>query len=401
MRGNMRFGWIFAISFFVALFVAATLYLAKNNSSPIERSNPELEKKLSEPKTPTSISTRLLVGGDVFWGRQTEIWANESAEPIKFPFQGLNTFEREKYDAWIGTMECPITSTAVPFERQKNELKFNCLPEYLEEAKKWFNAFNTASNHTDNMQEVDGFDQTLKNLEKHDIQHFGHFDAGVNDEICEVLSFPARAEPVDNENQNSDVYLPVAFCGYNNVYRLPTEQELDAITPYSKQFFTIATPQQGEEYKPAADELKIEYFRKMVDKGADSIIGGQPHWVQNTEVYKEKLIVYSVGNFMFDQRWSPDVMRGIGVDITLTAVYDENVQAWLDIAEQCKNHNDSCLEKAKNKGLEKIGFRVKYDIVAVDATGRFSVKGDKQLLDALKQRANWASTSANLQKSSP
>lgn len=398
MRGRMRLKWVFSVTLLVTLFAVGLAFSARSDLQPIDRSNPNLVQQKPETNPPEVISTRLLIVGDTFWGRQTEVWSNGSPEPTQFPFQGLNTFEREKYDAWIGTMECPITPTPVDFERQKNELKFNCLPEYLEEAKKWFSAFNTASNHTDNMQEVDGFNQTLTNLEKHGIQHFGHFDAGVNDEICEIISVPARAEPLGDSEAENSINLPIGFCGYNNVYRLPTERELDAITPISEYFFTIATPQQGEEYKPSADSLKTEYFRKMIDKGADSIVGGQPHWVQNSEVYKNKLIAYSVGNFMFDQRWNPELMRGIGIDITLSAKFDDNLKAWLEISNECKNHNDSCLEKAQAKQLKKIDYEIKYELVAVDATNKFSAKGSDELLASLKERTNWTTSMNSLKQ---
>ncbi len=39
----------------------------------------------------------------------------------------------------------------------------------------------------------------------------------------------------------------------------------------------------------------------FIDAGADLIIGAHPHVVQPFEVYNGKLIVYSLGNFMFDQ----------------------------------------------------------------------------------------------------
>ncbi len=38
----------------------------------------------------------------------------------------------------------------------------------------------------------------------------------------------------------------------------------------------------------------------MIDAGADLVIGGHPHVTQGAEYYQGKLIVYSLGNFVFD-----------------------------------------------------------------------------------------------------
>ena len=38
----------------------------------------------------------------------------------------------------------------------------------------------------------------------------------------------------------------------------------------------------------------------MIDSGADIVIGGHPHVTEGAEYYRGKLIVYSLGNFVFD-----------------------------------------------------------------------------------------------------
>jgi poly-gamma-glutamate synthesis protein (capsule biosynthesis protein) len=38
----------------------------------------------------------------------------------------------------------------------------------------------------------------------------------------------------------------------------------------------------------------------MIDAGADVIVGGHPHITQGAEYYNGHLIVYSLGNFVFD-----------------------------------------------------------------------------------------------------
>lgn len=52
-------------------------------------------------------------------------------------------------------------------------------------------------------------------------------------------------------------------------------------------------------------DIGSEYFgratREAVDAGADLVIGHHPHVVQGFEIYKDTLIAYSLGNFVFDQ----------------------------------------------------------------------------------------------------
>jgi len=70
----------------------------------------------------------------------------------------------------------------------------------------------------------------------------------------------------------------------------------------------------GQEYtylpRPAG-ENPVSLGRFAVDSGADLVIGNHPHWVQGMELYQGKPIVYSHGNFVFDQMWSQETREGM------------------------------------------------------------------------------------------
>lgn len=55
----------------------------------------------------------------------------------------------------------------------------------------------------------------------------------------------------------------------------------------------------GEELKTNPKEYQINTAHKAIDYGADIILGHHPHVLQGIEIYKNKLIVYSFGNFIF------------------------------------------------------------------------------------------------------
>jgi poly-gamma-glutamate synthesis protein (capsule biosynthesis protein) len=56
----------------------------------------------------------------------------------------------------------------------------------------------------------------------------------------------------------------------------------------------------GWEHDTLASDRQRQLARLMIDAGADAVVGGHPHVIQNTEDYRGKPIIYSLGNFVFD-----------------------------------------------------------------------------------------------------
>lgn len=80
----------------------------------------------------------------------------------------------------------------------------------------------------------------------------------------------------------------------------------------------------GDEYKTRAVMNQVEIGKKIIDAGADVIIGHHPHVAQEIERYGKGWIIYSLGNFVFDQSWSEETMKGLMADIYIQnkRVYD-------------------------------------------------------------------------------
>jgi hypothetical protein len=66
----------------------------------------------------------------------------------------------------------------------------------------------------------------------------------------------------------------------------------------------------GVEYTAVPTAEQVRFARAAIDLGAAIVIGSHPHWVQATEIYKGKQILYSLGNFVFDQEWSIETKQG-------------------------------------------------------------------------------------------
>ncbi|KAF5064283.1 Capsule biosynthesis protein CapA [anaerobic digester metagenome] len=60
----------------------------------------------------------------------------------------------------------------------------------------------------------------------------------------------------------------------------------------------------GIEYDSSPNPRQKEIGRALVNAGADIVVGHHSHTLQPVEIYKGKVIFYSLGNFVFDQGWS-------------------------------------------------------------------------------------------------
>lgn len=64
--------------------------------------------------------------------------------------------------------------------------------------------------------------------------------------------------------------------------------------------FVIVSVHWGIEYADNANQSQRTLAHQMVDAGADLILGHHPHVIQGLELYKDRLIAYSLGDFVFD-----------------------------------------------------------------------------------------------------
>lgn len=353
----------------------------------------EIETESAVP-IPVSLESKVLMVGEVFWGRYKEVVALSSELKYEHAFSGLETFSKDNYDAWYGQLECPITDNFISAAQQEATLTFNCRPEFLEEASKWFEIFNLANNHTDNMGGQEGINTTREYLEEYGIQHHGHYDNNVKDELCEVVSLPAKVSYSNNQTQERE--FPVVFCGYHGVFAVPTAEQIDVISDYAERFITIASPQMGAEYTAQADSIKTNTYRAMIDSGADAVIASHPHWVQNTEIYQGKLIVYSVGNFIFDQQDTEEVRQGVAISITVDSEDAGVINDWLDADLQCREFKDDCLSEAQELNLRKPDFNLSYEAIPSYSTNHITSLAPDNVANRVLERLNWVESMEEL-----
>lgn len=66
--------------------------------------------------------------------------------------------------------------------------------------------------------------------------------------------------------------------------------------------YVVASIHFGTEYSNQAEEYQRELARKFIDAGADTVIGSHAHVLQGMEFYQGKPIIYSLGNFWFNEK---------------------------------------------------------------------------------------------------
>lgn len=345
---------------------------------------------------PVTVSSNVLFTGNTYWGRYINDWSMASPLKYAYPFSRLNEFNRASYDAWISGLECPtVAGVSMASAEEDATLQFNCSPDYLPEAAKWFTAFTLANNHTDN-QGAEGFSETKQHLEENGIQYFGHYDPREIDDICEVIALPVTVQKDDDSTEKG--YLPVAMCAFHAVFRIPTAEAVAEIEKYTPYMPVIAFPHMGAEYKSAPDELKISFYHSLIDAGADMILGDHPHWIQPSESYKGHLIMYSMGNFMFDQQDTAEVVRSAGVRVVMkTTDNSDLLEQWLQFGEECATFKDGCLAEIQEQNLQKLNISYQFEIIGTDDSNKIVKPASAEKQASILQRLNWQNTVTQLQ----
>ena len=350
---------------------------------------PEVVKK----DTYTSVEGRYLFNGTIVLARAVEKYARGDYEQ---PFSQLDTFNRAAYDGWSTDFECPITNNVVPYETQINNLVFNCRPEFLPGLTKYFNLFDLANNHTDNQGGQAGIAETRQHLKDSGVQYFGNYDPTILNDICEVIALPVRLQRSDKAEEKAN--LPIAFCAwhYFNYNRGPTEAELAVAKKYAAVMPVFGFVEMGNEYQARASDSQRVIAHQVIDTGAEFIFANNPHWVQDSEVYKGKLVVYSLGNFIFDQI-DVETQRGVSIDATVKVPYNDNVAKWVALGKSCLGFQDTCLQDAVSQGLTKIKIGITYAPVAnQDGAQKITHKASVEVQKAVEERLNWAVVSKQL-----
>lgn len=231
--------------------------------------------------------------GDVLLARDVE--RRLSVVGQDYPFLNMAEYFDHKYV--VGNFEAAIPKIHKPTPDLNTQ--FSVKTDSLDTiVKAKFTHFSLANNHTNDFGEV-GFSETVKQLELRGFKVFGVYDGVATTSVSEI---------VVNKKK-------VALIAINTVTSMPDLTELKNLiqTVKNTNDYVVIYPHWGDEYQETHNQQQESLAHQMIDNGADIIIGSHPHVVQDMELYKNRLIVYSLGNFLFDQYFSPEVQTGLTI----------------------------------------------------------------------------------------
>ncbi|MDA3803083.1 MAG: AmmeMemoRadiSam system protein B [Patescibacteria group bacterium] len=194
----------------------------------------------------------------------------------------------------------------------EKEIDFSFNPSYLKDLAEYnFNFLNLANNHTED-QSRKGFDESIINLNNNNFLHAGCL--GKWEKECGVKVIEIDGLIISMVSINY-------FSSQGGIQEILEETErIDSESDY-----VIVNIHWGLEYSEKSSLTQQELAHDLIDSGVDLIIGHHPHVVQELEIYNNKPIFYSLGNFIFDQYWSKETQVGLSVGVSI----DNDVELFL------------------------------------------------------------------------
>jgi poly-gamma-glutamate synthesis protein (capsule biosynthesis protein) len=231
--------------------------------------------------------------GDIMLGRKVEykLFQHNS---YRSNFREIKAF-LDTVNFRCGNLECPITITGNMDKSKKIHLKAH--PRAIETLKFLnFNYLSLANNHMLDFG-LEGLSETIATLREN-----GILFSGASDESDASLSY----NPALISNQIAVFSAAGKKFNLNSKHIAILEEPIliEKIREFKNLgMFVCLYAHTGVEYdNESTNEIKT-LFRKLADNGVDLVVGGHPHVIQPMENYGEKLIKYSLGNFIFDQDW--------------------------------------------------------------------------------------------------
>lgn len=223
------------------------------------------------------------------------------------PLRNFDQFLRNA-DYTIGNLECPISRRGAP--QAAKIYNFRAHPRVLRVLKGRFDAMAVANNHSGDYGQQ-AFLDTLDNLASAGIASFG----GGTDlsQAHQPLWIIRKGLRIAVLSYNE--FKPRSFEAGPNWPGIAWSEDSQVIADIqaARQAgadLVIPFMHWGWEREAQPTQRQRELARTMIDAGADLVIGGHPHITQGAEYYRGKLIVYSLGNFVFDGFYSTETRRG-------------------------------------------------------------------------------------------
>ncbi len=303
----------------IILAIIGIIFFTKSNKKSvaedgiiIDLTSSKKDQKQSEKKVEENPEINLTAVGDIILSRTVGVKIKESGDN-SLPFRKVSNILSQG-DITFGNLEAPFYNQG---ELIKEGMTFKAEPEFIEGIKlAGFDVMSLANNHTKN-QGSEGLLFTFNLLNQNNIKFCGagkNFQEAHQPAILESkgkkFAFLAYtySDGIDFETHLGENEPDVAFWDAN-------QAKIDIAQAKTQADSVIVYMHAGQEYSPKPIQDQINFAHSAIDNGADLVLGSHPHWVETTEKYKDKYIIYSMGNFVFDQEWSQETKEGVIVKL--------------------------------------------------------------------------------------
>jgi poly-gamma-glutamate synthesis protein (capsule biosynthesis protein) len=292
---------VLVLIFPAAILMAVGLFYFLKETKNNDQITGNQTRKTAEPVNMQE-NVNILFVGDLMFDRGIRYYAEKNGGN-NFIFKKINN-ELLKYDFVVANLEGPITEeksiSANTSPGSTNNYFFTFDPSVAKTLyENNIKIVNLGNNHILNFGE-NGLISTKKYLKNENIEYFG--------------------DPFENKSIIKDFNgFKIAFINYNEFLEKDVQFTINQIKNIKPVVdVVILYAHWGVEYVKNPSEYQKQLACQFIDEGADIIIGSHPHVIQTKEKYKERIIYYSLGNFIFDQHFSEDVKRGLGVAMEIS-----------------------------------------------------------------------------------
>ncbi len=292
------------LAFLILLIGLSTIFIITQR--PLERAKIASEILDQDPLLEKRDEITLYFVGDIMLDRRVgEVMERKS--DYTFPFLKIKK-ELNKADILFGNLESMISKEGY---RQGSIYSFRADPRSIEGLTlAGFDLLSLSNNHSFDYG-VNALMDTKRRLEEVDIVPLG---AGLKEE--------AYSPYLMEKKGTTFAFLAYTLLGAPG---WEAKESVPGISWYREDLMKegieeakekgadliIISFHYGEEYQKEPSSSQKEVSKIAIDAGADIIIGHHPHVIQPVAYYKEGLIAYSLGNFVFDQDFSKETMEGL------------------------------------------------------------------------------------------
>jgi len=322
LRKTYRESFVFAlIVFSIAVFTGSFLiFEIKKSEIEIQEISLAQMSEISHFKTGICPITLMFVG-DIMLDRGVEYMIKKyGGGDYRFPFTKISDY-LQKADILFGNLESIISDKG---KRVGSIYSFRADPKAIEALKHvGFNVLSVANNHI--------FDYGREAME----DNFQRLKTAGIDFVGGGFSEKEAHLPVIKEVEG----VKIAFLAYTNLGSKHwqakgdfsgiawlderTGKDIKATKEISD--LLIVSMHFGDEYQSQPNSEQKYWAHLAIDAGADLVIGHHSHVIQGIEKYKQGYIVYSLGNFVFDQGFSEATMQGLLLEVLIEDVQLEKV----------------------------------------------------------------------------